>query len=83
MSGVRKTIAGAAPLARSHLPTEPLLSVEETAAILRLSTRHLRRLIARRELPVVRIGRAVRVQPADLRALLQSNGQKRTADDSN
>lgn len=81
MSGGRKTIAGASPPARLHAAAEPLLSVDETAALLRLSPRHLRRLIARGELPVVRIGRAVRVQPVDLRAFIQS-GQQKTAEDS-
>lgn len=49
---------------------EPLLTVDETAAILRLSTRQIRRLIASRALTVVRIGKSVRVRPEDLRRLL-------------
>lgn len=55
---------------------EPLLTVDETAAILRLSTRQIRRLIASGALTVVRIGKSVRVRPEDLRRLLTSADSK-------
>lgn len=47
-----------------------LHSVEEAAAILRLSVRQVRRLIAEGRLAVVRIGRAVRVSPEVLAELV-------------
>jgi excisionase family DNA binding protein len=53
-----------------HAGLDPLLTVDETAALLRVSPRHVRRLIASGELPVVRIGKAVRVRPEDLRQLI-------------
>ncbi|WP_425342578.1 helix-turn-helix domain-containing protein [Rubellimicrobium aerolatum] len=45
---------------------EPLLSLEDTAEVLGCSIRTLRRLIDADELPVVRLGRLVRVHPRDL-----------------
>jgi excisionase family DNA binding protein len=47
-----------------------LLSVSEVAAILRLSPRTVRRLIGDDRLSVVRFGRAVRIRPAALTALM-------------
>jgi len=43
-----------------------LYTVPETARALRLSTRSVFRLIQRGELPVVRVGRALRLDPRDL-----------------
>ena len=47
-----------------------LLTVEETAELLQLSIRHVRRLIADGRLEVKRIGRATRVTPEGIAALL-------------
>ena len=43
-----------------HLPA-PLLSVDEAAEALRVSTKTVRRLIARGELSAVRVGRQLRI----------------------
>lgn len=48
-----------------------LLTVADVAGLMQLSTRQVRRLIAAECLPVVRIGRAVRVHPNDLKRLIQ------------
>ncbi|MEO8656239.1 MAG: helix-turn-helix domain-containing protein [Ramlibacter sp.] len=45
-----------------------LMTVAEVASQLQVSTRTVRRLIAADELKVVRIGRAIRIHPADLKA---------------
>ena len=58
-------------------PLEPrgridsLLTVAEVAEILQLSVRSVRRLIAEKKLRIVRIGRAVRVRPEDLRSFIE------------
>jgi excisionase family DNA binding protein len=44
--------------------------IDEVAAILGLSARTVRRLIARRELTPCRVGRSVRVHPDDLAAYI-------------
>ena len=46
---------------------ERLLTVEETARTLSISVRTLRRRIEAGDMPVIRDGRMVRVQPQDLR----------------
>lgn len=48
-----------------------LLTVEEVAELLRLSTRQVRRMIAEERLPVTRLGRAVRIRPEVLAALIE------------
>lgn len=47
-----------------------LLTAEEVAEILRLSVRTVRRQIASGKLPIVRIGRAVRIRPEAVEALI-------------
>lgn len=47
---------------------EALMKYGEAAALLGVSELTLRRLVARGEVPEVRIGRAVRFDPRDLRA---------------
>ena len=46
----------------------PLMTVAEVANHLQVSIRTVRRLITAQELTVVRVGKAVRVRPADLLA---------------
>lgn len=48
-----------------------LWTFDDGAAELGISTRQLRRLVASGELPVVRIGRAARLDPDDIDALIQ------------
>jgi excisionase family DNA binding protein len=55
--------------ADAHFP--PLLTVKETAAMLRLSVRSVRRMIADQRLPVVRFGRAIRIRSSTVAALIE------------
>ena len=48
----------------------PLLTMRETTAYLRISLSALRRLIAYGAIPVVRIGKGVRVRQSDLETLI-------------
>jgi excisionase family DNA binding protein len=49
---------------------DKLLSVEEAAERLGTSVRFLRRLIAERRIAFVKVGRHVRIDPADLEAFI-------------
>jgi excisionase family DNA binding protein len=53
------------PLLPKHL-----LTAQEVADLLNLSLRTIRRLIAQERLPVVRIGKAVRIRPETLASLI-------------
>jgi excisionase family DNA binding protein len=53
---------------------EPLLTVAETAAILSVSERTVRRLIASKAIPFVLIGRSVRLRPRDVSRLIAGGG---------
>jgi excisionase family DNA binding protein len=50
-----------------------LLTVDETAVLLQLSKRHVRRLIATGRLASVRFGRAVRLRPEAITALIDDS----------
>ncbi len=67
-----KTITkpGVTAPAKSGAPLPRLLSLEETCEILGCSMKTLRRLIAAKTLPVVRLGRLIRVHPEDLTRLI-------------
>ena len=65
-TGVRR----AAPAALSHVSPQ-LLKIAQAAERLQISPRTIRRLIDACTLPVLRIGRSVRIQPEDLAALLK------------
>jgi len=58
-----------------------LLTVDDVAAVLRLSPRSVRRMIEDGRLPVIRLGRAVRVHPSALSALVDNSSQEKTGDD--
>jgi len=62
---------------KSRGGVERLLTAADVAEILRLSVRTVRRLIDEDKLPIVRIGRRVRVRPEDLRSFLDASGQER------
>lgn len=47
-----------------------LLSVNETAKLLHVSARHIRRMMSDGRLPFVRIGKAVRIRPEVVAALV-------------
>lgn len=51
-------------------PLEALLSVGQVAEICQVSDRTVRRWIADGQLPVCRLGRSVRIRPADLAAMI-------------
>lgn len=50
-----------------------LWDVVDAASATGLSVRYVRRLIAERRLPVVRIGRLVRIRPDDMRTFISEN----------
>lgn len=52
---------------------EPLLwDVDTAASATGLSARYVRRLVAERRIPTVKIGRLVRVRPSDLRSYIDA-----------
>jgi excisionase family DNA binding protein len=51
---------------------EPLLTIDGTAEILNSSPKTVRRLIAAKELPVIRLGRLIRIHVNDLERLIAS-----------
>lgn len=53
-------------------PTLPLFTITDVAEALRSSTKTVRRLIETGDLPHVRIGRLIRVQPTDLERFINS-----------
>ena len=53
---------------------EPLVTVDELAAILNVSARTIRRLIASGEIPAVWIGRSVRLRLRDIRRIIAEGG---------
>jgi excisionase family DNA binding protein len=61
----------------SNAPS-PLLTLAETAKLLKISTRHLARVISAGDLPVVRVtARVVRISPADLDAYIEGKREVR------
>jgi excisionase family DNA binding protein len=62
-----------APPSRAHR-LEPLLTFGEAAAILNVSERTVRRLVASGAVPAVSIGRSVRIRPRDVGRLIADGG---------
>ena len=58
------------PGARQSPERRPLLTIADVAEHIVSSTRHVRRLIERGELPIIRIGKLVRITPDDLARLV-------------
>ena len=56
-------------------PLAPLLTVQEVASLLKVSVRTLRRQIAAEALPVVRIGRSIRVKLEAVQAFVAGQGR--------
>jgi len=56
------------------LPSHPceLFTVEEAADRISMSARYVRRLIADRRIVFYRLGRSIRIDPADLASLIES-----------
>lgn len=67
--------------AGERLPLAPLLTVAEVAEILRLSERHVRRMIKSGEIPVIRFGTAVRVLRETIETMIGGHGLLRTSHD--
>ena len=67
------------PTRTPELPSRPvprgrrLLDIDAVAEQLGTSVRHLRRLVQERRIPVVRVGRLIRFDPADLDAWLEEH----------
>ena len=57
-------------------PIEPLLSVNATAAVLAVSTRHVKRLIVSGELPSLKIGRRRLVRRQDIVAFVEARAAR-------
>jgi excisionase family DNA binding protein len=66
---VRAPHATASPFV-SGSPTQVFLRVDEAAAILKVSSKTVRRLLARGDLRAVRIGRSVRIQLSEIERLI-------------
>ena len=58
---------------RSNTTSAQLLTVADTADQLNVSEKSVYRLIQTRKLPVIRCGRALRIDPDDLRGYIDSN----------
>jgi excisionase family DNA binding protein len=51
---------------------EPLLTIADAAAVLKMSKRQVQRLMRARVLPFVSIGRTVRIRQRDLESFIES-----------
>ncbi len=58
-------------MGRPHASQGPLLDVDELAERLNISVRHVRRLVAERRVPYLKVGHLVRFEPAAIDAWLQ------------
>src|SRR4051812_23601002 len=56
-------------------PLDPLMSIDEVAAVLRISERGVYRLISRGELPSVKVGNRTLIEPAALRSFIANQRQ--------
>ncbi len=52
--------------------SEPLMTVKDVAAEMKVSVKTVHRRIAAGELPVIRDGRMIRIRPKDYRSYLES-----------
>lgn len=73
MSG-RPSRVTATPASQPALPTEPLLTIREVAALLSVSERTVHRVIAEGLLARHRVGRLVRISRSDVGAYLARRG---------
>ena len=55
--------------------TTRLLTVKDVAEALQLSTRTVRRMIAAEQIPIIRLGRSVRVHPSAISDLYNDAGK--------
>lgn len=68
--------SSAAQTVTRPLPSPRLLTVDDVAEHIGSSTRHVRRLIDRGQLPVVRLGKLIRITPEDLARLIAVSRQR-------
>jgi excisionase family DNA binding protein len=64
-------------------PTDPLphlLSIDELAEHLGVTVRHVRRLVAERRVPYLKVGRLVRFDPEDVAGWLEDGRRPRLPD---
>jgi excisionase family DNA binding protein len=59
----------------STLPVGRFLSVDDVAEELRVSSKHVRRMIARGELPIYRFGKIIRIARDDLDRCINGHRQ--------
>jgi excisionase family DNA binding protein len=70
----RQALSNRGGATRRAIRLEPLLTVAETAMILNVSGRTVRRLIAPGAIPALSIGRSVRRRPRDIGRLIADGG---------
>lgn len=58
---------------REAVISDPLVTVADAAGALAVSEKHMRRMIETRQIPHVRLGRAVRVRRSDLESLVDAH----------
>jgi excisionase family DNA binding protein len=56
-----------------HVLPDEMLTIEEAAQRIRMSTRYVRRAVAERRIAFHRLGRAIRIDPADLAEFMNEN----------
>lgn len=64
-----------------QVTVEPLLTYRGAAAVLGVTDRTVWKLVDQGDLPAVRFGRSVRIDPADLRAFVESAKRAEQAGD--
>jgi len=73
------TTSAESPVSLDSVRQPDLLKIRDSAAYLNCCETLLRKLVGSGELPVVRFGRAVRIQRADLDALIERSRSSREA----
>jgi len=61
---------------------ERFYTVQQVATLLQVSESTIKRLIRSRQLPVVRVGKSVRIAQSDLEKYLRSSGQEQPPDET-
>ena len=67
-----RTSPGTVSLPDPVSPAPPLLCVEDAAVVLKVSSKTIRRLVARGDLRAVRIGRSVRIPSSEIDRLISA-----------
>jgi len=56
-----------------HVLPDEMLTIEEAASRIKMSTRYVRRAVAERRIAFHRLGRSIRIDPADLAEFMNEN----------